>query len=74
MNFETLKSETQQIIDLIAEKNISQAEIKLVKVSDDLDDFLDTSEDDENLVEIARYQVLLNHLQQKIQNLKIQLN
>jgi hypothetical protein len=35
-----------------------------VEVSDDLDDLLDHSEEDEEL-EISRYQVLLNQLQQK---------
>jgi hypothetical protein len=39
-----------------------------VEVSDDLDDLLDHSEEDEELIEISRYQVLLNQLQQKIRS------
>jgi hypothetical protein len=35
-----------------------------VEVSDDLDDLLDHSEEDEELIGISRYQVLLNQLQQ----------
>jgi len=38
----------------------------LVEVSDLLDDLHDFSEEDEDLLEISRYQVLLNHLYQKI--------
>jgi hypothetical protein len=44
-----------------------------VEVSDDLDDLLDHSEEDEELIEISRYQVLLNQLQQKILALNGQL-
>jgi hypothetical protein len=47
-------------------KNAKEANNKLVEVSDDLDDLLDHSEEDEELIEISRYQVLLNQLQQKI--------
>jgi hypothetical protein len=43
-----------------------------VEVSDDLDDLLDHSEEDEELIEISRYQVL-NQLQQKILALNGQL-
>jgi hypothetical protein len=45
-------------------KNAKEANNKLVEVSDDLDDLLDPEEDEE-LIEISRYQVLLNQLQQK---------
>jgi hypothetical protein len=38
-----------------------------------LDDLLDHSEEDEELIEISRYQVLLNQLQQKILALNGQL-
>ena len=39
---------------------------KLAKVSEQLDDLLDFSDDDDDLIEISKYQVLLNQLQQKI--------
>jgi Cdc6-like AAA superfamily ATPase len=61
-----LNKNIQEIIDLIANKNAKEAKNKLVVVSDDLDELIDHSELDEELVEISRYQVLLNQLQQKI--------
>ncbi|WP_413998015.1 hypothetical protein ACMDB5_09460 [Flavobacterium sp. W1B] len=61
-----LKANVQEIIDLIANKNAKEANNKLVEVSAELDDLLDFSEDDEDLVEISKYQVLLNQLHQKI--------
>lgn len=64
--YATLKIEVQEIIDLIAAKNAKEANNKLIEVSEKLDDLLDTSEDDEDLIEISKYQVLLNQLHQKI--------
>ena len=64
--FATLKMEVQEIIDLIAKKHFKEANNKLVEVSDLLDETHDFSEEDEDLLEISRYQVLLNHLYQKI--------
>ena len=61
-----LKAEVQEIIDLIAAKNAKDANNKLVDVSEHLDDMLDTSDEDEDLIEISKYQVLLNQLYQKI--------
>lgn len=61
-----LKAEVQEIIDLIAAKNAKDANNKLVDVSEQLDDMLDTSDEDEDLIEISKYQVLLNQLYQKI--------
>ncbi|MFV8345849.1 hypothetical protein [Flavobacterium sp. ZB4P13] len=64
--FTDLKKGVQEIIDLIASKNSKEANNKLVEVSEDLDELLDFAEDDEDLIEISKYQVLLNQLQQKI--------
>jgi Zn-dependent M32 family carboxypeptidase len=64
--FDTIKNNVQEIIDFIAEKNAREASNKLVEVSEELDELLDFSEDDEDLMEISRYQVLLNQLHQKI--------
>jgi hypothetical protein len=71
--FDGLKKEVQQIIDLIAAKEYHLAIEKLSQAGDELDELLDFSADDEDLIEISRYQVLLNQLQQKI-NSAIQLN
>ncbi len=64
--FSTLKKEVQEIRDLIISKQNKEANNKLVEVSEMLDELLDFSEDDEDLMEISHYQVLLNQLHQKI--------
>jgi hypothetical protein len=68
-DFNILQQEVQKIIDLIAAKNGKEANDKLIEVSAQLDDFLDFSDDDDDLIEISRYQVLLNQLHQKINEL-----
>ncbi|MDL2142730.1 MULTISPECIES: hypothetical protein [Flavobacterium] len=64
--YEDLKASVQEIIDLIAAKDNREANNKLLEVSDTLDDMLDHAEEDEDLREISRYQVLLNQLHVKI--------
>ena len=66
IKFAALKNDVQEIIDLIAKKQTKEANNKLVEVSELLDDLHDFSQEDEDLMEISRYQVLLNHLHQKI--------
>ncbi|WP_281225216.1 hypothetical protein [Flavobacterium aquiphilum] len=68
--FSELKNGVQEIIDLIANKNAKEANNKLVDISKELDELLDHAEEDEELIEISKYQVLLNQLQQRI----VQLN
>jgi hypothetical protein len=64
--FTVLKESVQEIIDFIANKQNKEANNKLLEVSELLDELLDFSEEDEDLLEISRYQVLLNQLHQKI--------
>lgn len=64
--YDGLKIRVQEIIDLIAEKNTKEANNKLTLVSENLDELLDHAEEDDELLEISRYQVLLNQLHQKI--------
>lgn len=64
--FTDLKKGVQEIIDLIANSNGREANNKLAEVSQELDELLDFLEDDEDLIEISKYQVLLNQLHQKI--------
>ncbi|SEG44776.1 hypothetical protein [Flavobacterium urumqiense] len=64
--FDAIKNNVQEIIDFIAKKNAREANNKLVVVSEELDELLDFSDDDDDLMEISRYQVLLNQLHQKI--------
>lgn len=64
--FDQLKVQVQEIIDLIAQKQNREANNKLTEVSEALDELLDHSDEDEDLIEISKYQVLLNQLFQKI--------
>ena len=64
--YEELKKNVQEIIDLIAEKNMREANNRLTAVSEALDELIDHTDEDEGLMEISRYQVLLNQLYQKI--------
>lgn len=64
--FSEIKNDIQLIIDYIAMNNFSEASIKLIEVSDDLDDMLDETDDEVVMREISKYQVLLNHLQIKM--------
>ncbi len=64
--FSEIKKDIQLIIDNMAIKNFSEASIKLIEVSDDLDDMMDATDDEIVLREINKYQVLLNHLQIKM--------
>ena len=64
--FDNLKASVQEIIDLIAAKQDREANNKLLDVSDVLDEMLDHAEEDEELREISRYQVLLNQLHVKL--------
>jgi hypothetical protein len=64
--FEELKKGVQEIIDLMAAKDNKSANNKLLEVSEKLDEFLDHTDEDEDLIEISKYQVLINQLFQKI--------
>lgn len=68
--FEELRNGVQEIIDLIALKDNKLANNKFLEISEKLDDFLDHTDEDEDLIEISKYQVLLNQLFQKIKSLK----
>jgi CRISPR/Cas system CSM-associated protein Csm2 small subunit len=65
---EVLKQEIQQVIDLMAAKQIQRAIEKHADASDFLDELIDHADDDETVIELSKYQVLLNHLHQKIHN------
>lgn len=60
--FIAIKKNVQLIIDYMALQNYSEASIKLIKVSDDLDNMIDATTDQVILREISKYQILLNHL------------
>jgi hypothetical protein len=65
-NKESLILEIQKIIDFLALQQKDQANQKLLEVSNLLDDIMDATENDEDLVEFHKYQIVLNHLNIKI--------
>lgn len=71
---EELKLKFQGIIDLIAHKKVSEAEIKLSEVSENVNDLIDFAKSDKELQELSPFQVLTKHLQLKIDVLKTSLN
>ena len=64
--FSNLKNQVQEIIDLMAKKDFIEANYKLLDASEYLDELLDFSTDDNDLIEISKYKILLHQLQQKI--------
>lgn len=64
--FTVLKNSVQALIDCLAAKNTIEAQLLLQQSSELLDELLDLSESDEDLIKISHYQVLLNQLHQKI--------
>lgn len=64
--FEDLKISVQEIIDLIANKQTKEANNKLLEVSNVLDEILDHTDEDADLMQISHFQVLLNQLHLKI--------
>ena len=64
--FQALKNDIQEVIDLIAAKNNIDAGNKLIAISDQLDELLDFAEEDEDLIEISKYQILWNQLFLKV--------
>lgn len=65
-NKDTLILEIQKIIDFLALNQQEEANQKLVEVSILLDESIDATKNDEDLVELHKYQLLLNHLNIKI--------
>lgn len=64
--FEELKNKVQMVIDLIGSGQHKEANNAHVDASELLDELIDFVDDDEQIIEVSHYQVLLNQLQQKI--------
>lgn len=67
--FSSIKKNVQEIINLIVQRNHNDAKSKLEEVNAELNELLDFSEDVKDLMEIGRYQVLLDQLSQRISEL-----
>ncbi len=64
--FEHLKQNIQAVIDLLAIRKLKEANNRLQSIQEHIEDILDGTSDDVMLVEVSKYQVLVQHLQQKI--------
>ncbi|CAN1565553.1 hypothetical protein MCEGE10_02882 [Flavobacteriaceae bacterium] len=64
--FGDIKSRVQEIIDFVALNNYETAKIKIKEVSDSLDEILDVSPYEDDVMEISRYKILLNQLLRKM--------
>lgn len=63
-----LKPKIQQIIDLIVAKNIVKATILLSEVNEEIEELIDLTSENSDLIELSKYQMLLRHLQNKMKN------
>ena len=71
---EELKIKYQEVIDLIAQKKVVEAALKLSEVTENVNDLIDFAKSDKELQELSPFQILSNHLQLKIDLLKLPLN
>jgi hypothetical protein len=72
--FSTIKNNVQEIIFLIRDRNRLEAIKKLAEVSIQLQELLDHTEVDTEVIEISRYQLLLDQLNKRIIELDGQFN
>lgn len=61
-----LHKEVQNIIDAMAVKEYKTANNKLVIITEMVDELIDTTTDDMLLIEFSKYQIVLQHLQKKL--------
>jgi hypothetical protein len=66
--FESIKNHVQDIIDLIVARENPKANIKIAEVNQLLEELVDFSTNDEELIEISKFQLLLSQLETRIQN------
>lgn len=64
--FDILKNETQEIIDLLAVKNNQLAKQKMDILTTKIEDLMDHTTNKDFLREISKYQILLEHLKNKL--------
>jgi len=64
--FESLRIAFQQIIDCISQKDAKAAHIKLVEATNMLNEMLDLTIDDDDLIILRKYQMLLLQLNEGI--------
>ena len=69
INFEILKKDFQEIMDLIASKNFQNANEKLILVKEKINEMTDFIKKDSDLIAISKYQILMQQLEMQLQHL-----
>ncbi|MBS7786916.1 hypothetical protein KIH23_06375 [Flavobacterium sp. CYK-55] len=64
--FKAVHQQVQEVIDLIGHKNNTLAQIKINNTRELLDALIDFTTDDADLIEISKYQILINQLEKSI--------
>lgn len=64
-DFKILKNTVQSVIDCLANKDREGAVLQLKRANELLEELTDFAITDTDLIELSRYQVLLNQLEQK---------
>ena len=65
-NILALKNNLQEIIDLIALKNLEKAKLKLSEVDFLIEEIIDHLDNDSDLIEVSKYQILARKLENQM--------
>lgn len=65
IDFKVLKDIVQAVIDCLSKKDREGAELKLEEAKELVEELTDFAINDNDLIELSRYKVLLNQLEQK---------
>ena len=65
INFTELKITVQKAIDCLVQKDKEGTKTKLKEASEILNELMDFADNDHDLIELSKYQVLLTQLEQK---------
>ncbi|MFC7772455.1 hypothetical protein [Flavobacterium sp. GCM10027622] len=65
INFTELKIRVQKVIDSIVAKEQKTTDLRLTEARELLEELTDFADNDEDLIELSRYRILLDQLEQK---------
>lgn len=68
LRFIGLRKDVQEIIDLIGNKDYKAARVKLTEANAQLDEILDHSTTDEDILEAGHYGALLGQLERRLKD------
>jgi polyhydroxyalkanoate synthesis regulator phasin len=65
INFTELKIRVQKVIDSLVAKDKKETALRLDEARELLEELTDYADNDEDLIELSRYRILLDQLEQK---------